>query len=124
MNNFQERVRRWGMHTFGLVVMRDRRERGFRFCEESLELVQAIGLSKEDVIKLVDYVYGRPIGNIKEEIGGVGTTLASVCTAHDIDMEDCFDNELDLKCWPNSAKIKAKHASKKNKSSSLPGGAD
>lgn len=121
MSKFQDRVMAWMSHTFPLSVVMDIRERGFRFCEESLELVQALGLTKDEVLKLVDYVYGRPVGNIGEEVGGVGTTLASVCNTVGIRMDECFDNELDYKCWPNAAAIKLKHDSKTNKASPLPG---
>jgi len=121
MSKFQDRVRAWAVHTFGIEILSNKRERGFRFCEESLELVQAVGITKEEVLQLVDYVYGRPIGTVKEEVGGVGTTLASLCVTHDIDMEGCFNHELDYKCWPKAEAIRAKHNSKVNKDSSLPG---
>lgn len=121
MSSFQERVRAWSVHTFGIEILSNKRERGFRFCEESLELSQAVGITKEEVLALVDYTFSRPIGKVSEEVGGVGTTLASLCGTHDIDMEYCFNHELDYKCWPNAEKIRVKHKSKVNKDSSLPG---
>ena len=123
MSNFQERVKAWATHTFGIAILANKRERGFRFCEEALELVQAIGITKEEVLKLVDYVFSRPKGTVKEEVGGVGTTLASLCITHGLDMDETFEYELDYKCWPNAEKIRAKHARKVNKDegSPLPG---
>ena len=121
MNKFQDRVLAWLSHTFPREVVIDKRERGFRFCEESLELVQSLGITRDEVLELVDYVYSRQVGSVKEEVGGVGITLASVCIASGVSMESCFDDELDYKCWPKAAAIKAKHESKTNKASSLPG---
>ncbi len=120
-SKFQDRVMVWLVYTFPMSVVNDKRERGFRFCEESLELSQAAGLTEKEVLKLVAYVFSRPIGKVGEEIGGVGTTLSSLCSTFGLDMEDCFNEELDYKCWPNAAAIKAKHDSKTNKSSPLPG---
>lgn len=39
--------------------------------EEALELVQSNGCTASEAHQLVDYVFGRPIGDRKEEIGAV-----------------------------------------------------
>jgi hypothetical protein len=72
---------------FGPLIAGDKEERGFRFLEESLELVQSTGCSKEDAHKLVDYVYGRPVGEIAQEVGGVSVTLAALCQANGVSWE-------------------------------------
>jgi len=51
-------------------------ERGRRFFEEATELVQVVGLSKEDLHKIIDYVYSRPVGDVRQEIGGTMVCLA------------------------------------------------
>lgn len=86
-------------------------ERAHRFIEESLELVQARGLSREDVLMLVDYVYDRPKGEDTQEVGGVLLTLAALCFAADINMQKCGEDELD-RVWKNIEKIRAKQAAK------------
>jgi hypothetical protein len=72
--------------TFGPEVSADYKERGFRFGEEAIELLQANGTTKEDVLKLVDYVYSRPIGELHQEVGGTMVTLAALCEARGLDM--------------------------------------
>lgn len=108
---WQERVVAWFTSCFSVEVCNDKRERSHRFIEESLELVQAAGLPKEDVSMLVDYVYSRSVGELGQEVGGVGTTLAAFCYAHELDLADCFNKEL-LRCWENIHKIQAKQATK------------
>ncbi len=82
MNSFQERVREWVVACFGLAIADDKVERSHRFLEEALELVQTCGVTRDDCLQLVDYVYSRPAGNLHQEVGGVMTTLASHCCAH------------------------------------------
>ena len=116
---FQERVLSWMWATFGQEVAADRQERNHRFLEEALELVQAGGATREEVQLLVDYVYGRPVGEVAQEVGGVMITLAALCLAHKLDLHQCADIEL-ARVWTLVDKIRAKHASKP-KGSPLPG---
>lgn len=79
---FQSQVRDWVIKCFGEVIADDVIERNHRFLEESLELVQSTGCSREDAHKLVDYVFDRTIGEVHQEIGGVMVTLAALCSAN------------------------------------------
>jgi NTP pyrophosphatase (non-canonical NTP hydrolase) len=108
---FQERVDRWLIACFGIVIARDETERNHRFLEEALELAQACDCTKEEALQLVDYVYGRDQGEIKQEVGGVMNTLAALCLARDIDMIEAGHIELD-RCWTKVEKIRAKQAAK------------
>src|SRR5688572_16930932 len=92
--DFQNQVRLWMLRCFGKEIAADTIERNYRFLEESLELVQSCGLDKEKAIELVEYVYSRPIGETKQEIGGVMVTIAALCDAHGIDLEECSREEL------------------------------
>jgi hypothetical protein len=56
--------------------------------------VQALGVSKEDVLKWVDYVYGRPVGEPKQEVGGVMITLAVLCNEAEIKLDEACAVEL------------------------------
>mgnify|MGYP001575296809 FL=1 len=104
---------------FGSEIPNDKRERAFRFLEEALELVQAAGTTKEQALKLVDYVYGRPVGELPQEVGGVGVTLAAFCSAHGIDLLDAQYQEL-RRCWNNIEKIRSKQAAKRDMMGPLP----
>lgn len=95
MKSFQKEVDKWILGCFGEKIGKDPVERNYRFLEEALELVQACNCSKEDVIKLVDYVFGRPKGELYQEIGGVMVTLAALCNVHNMQIEMCADMEIE-----------------------------
>lgn len=107
------------LRCFGGEIAADKVERNHRFLEESLELVQAAGCTKDEALKLVEYVYGRPTGELHQEVGGVMVTLAALCKAQNIDMAIAGEVELS-RCWQMIEKIRAKQAAKP-KMSPLPG---
>jgi len=108
---FQSRVQPWMMECFGPVIAVDRTERNHRFLEEALELVQATGCTQSEAHQLVDYVFGRPVGEPVQEAGGVMVTLAALCLANNIDMHDAGDTEL-TRIWTKVEAIRAKQAAK------------
>jgi NTP pyrophosphatase (non-canonical NTP hydrolase) len=110
-SSFQERVRPWMLECFGPEIANDRVERGDRFCEEALELLQASGYDRRRVLALVDYVFNRPAGEITQETGGVLVTLAAFCLAHGIDMHAAGETEL-ARIWTKVDVIRAKQATK------------
>ena len=103
---------------FGREIANDKLERNHRFLEEALELVQACGCTASEAHQLVDYVFGRPKGEIGQEVGGVMVTLAALCLAQTVSMGYEGDVEL-ARIWANVEKIRAKQASKP-KNSPLP----
>ncbi len=115
---FQERVKEWLLACFGPVIASDKIERNHRFLEESLELVQACGATRDECLQLVDYVYSRPIGDRKQEVGGVLNTLAALCYTYDIDMNDAGEAEMQ-RVWNKIDVIREKQKTKP-KNSPLP----
>ena len=112
---FQARVRRWVEECFGPDVADEKLLRNFRFLEEAVELVQANGMTKDEVIRIVDYVFDRPQGELRQEVGGVMLTLAALCAAYDgVDMATCAEAEL-LRCWDRIDQIRAKQKVKNEK---------
>ena len=111
MSMIQEQVSKWVRTAFGERVANDRKERGHRFLEEALELVQAGEITREDAHALVDYVYGRPVGELEQEVGGASLTLLALCAAYGVDQEACARTEL-ARAWANIEKIRAKQAAK------------
>jgi hypothetical protein len=116
--NFQNRVDNWLHACFGEQIARDKTERNHRFLEEALELTQALGCTKSEAHQLVDYVFGRPVGEHTQECGGVMVTLAALCLANMMDMNTCGETEL-KRIWDKVAAIRDKQA-KKPKHSPLP----
>jgi hypothetical protein len=109
--SFQGRVDPWLIACFGQEIARDRQERAHRFLEEALELVQSAGCTAHEAHQLVAYVYGRSAGEMAQEVGGVMTTLAAFCLAHDLDMHEAGETEL-ARIWTKVEKIRAKQAAK------------
>lgn len=116
---FQQKTDDWIVECFGLQHSKDKEQRNQRFIEEAIELVQACEMPKEDVLELVEYVYGREPGVIEQEVGGVKNTLAALCNAQEVDMDNSADKELN-RCWKNMDEIKEKQKNKP-KLSPLPG---
>jgi len=108
---FQQRVHHWMMVCFGKTISADKQERNHRFLEEAIELVQSAGCTASEAHQLVDYVFGRPVGELNQEIGGVMVTLAALASAHDASMADSGEIEL-LRIWGKVEAIRAKQAAK------------
>jgi hypothetical protein len=108
--SYQARVGQWTHTCFGEEDATNPVMRIHRFIEEALELGQALHCSRTEVLQLVEYVYGRPIGDPSQEVGGVMVTLAALCHAKLMDMLDAGEREL-TRVWANMDRIRAKHAS-------------
>lgn len=116
---FQLAVREWMVACFGADDTDGVEIRAWRFLEEANELGQAAGVTREDAHRLVDYVYGRPVGEPLQEVGGVGITLMGLCSALNVSASEAFLFELG-RVWLKLPQIRAKNAAKKA-DSALPG---
>ena len=110
-DTFQQRVLDWMARCFSPEICNDKRERNHRFLEESLELVQSLGGSREEAHRMVDYVFGRAAGEPKQELGGVMVTLAALCAPNRLDLRDAAEAEL-AAIWSDIEAIRAKQAVK------------
>lgn len=110
--SFQQQVRSWLVDCLGGDCADDKRERAYRFLEEALELFQAAGCSALEALDIIRYVYGRPTGELRQEVGGVMLTLAALCAAHErVDMEVCAAEEL-LRVYGRFDEIRQKQRTK------------
>lgn len=110
---FQVRVGGWMLDCFNEKIAHDRVERGDRLLEEVLELLQWMGYDPARIAVVRDYVYGRPVGEGPQEVGGVMVCLAALCNACEIDLGDAAETELDRILHPDvMARIRAKQAAK------------
>ena len=118
---FQNSVGQWLHCCFDNTTATSKSERNHRFLEEALELVQSLGCTMSETTRLVEYVFGRPAGEPKQEVGGVLVTLAALCHANRIQMYAAGEAELlRIKQPEVMEKIRAKQAAKP-KLSPLPG---
>lgn len=90
----QATVYDWGVRAFGAEQMTSTAQRGIRMAEEAIELAQACGVDLAQLHKLADYVYGRPVGTIASELGGVGVTLLALAQSCGLDADECERAEV------------------------------
>ncbi len=117
--SFQSRVRPWLVACFGEDFDQEHHAREARFIEEAIELFQARGRSFDELISVAKYVYSRPVGEVRQEVGGVMTTLAALCIISKIDMHEAGEAEL-ARIWTKVEAIREKQA-RKPRHSPLPG---
>lgn len=111
--SFQQRVANWMRETFPRSVRVDQQERCWRFYEEAGELVQSLGMTRDQAHQMVDYTWGREVGQPSQEIGQVIVTLSALANGRDIDVQQAAENELERINTPEMiAKIKEKWATK------------
>lgn len=112
-SSFQDAVGKWMDQCFIPSLYSNMVERGDRLLEEVLELLQATGYDQKRVATLVNYVFGRPVGDPGQEVGGVMITLAGFCYVAGLDMHAEGQRELDRIRQPEvMAKIRAKQEAK------------
>lgn len=88
-------------------------ERTARFFEESNEICQALGMTREEAHALVDYTYDRPAGDPKKEIGSASLTLTSLCVVAGYDRSECEEADLEKLTRPETmARIRAKRSTR------------
>ena len=90
----QERAFRWACQAFGLRSVSSPRERAFRLVEEAIELAQVCGVTEEETAHIMRQVYSRPVGEIGQEVAGVGVTLMVLAESLHLDPEELVRLEL------------------------------
>lgn len=105
--SFQSRVKACLIACFGEKKANDPVFRARRFAEESAELCQASGLSREEMIQIVSSVFDREPGQPDQEAGGVLVTLSGLCSSLDFSMRDAGEKEL-ARIIANMDKIRRK----------------
>lgn len=94
-NHMQKRLREWGAAAFGEAHVSSPPQRAVRFLEEAIELYQSCGADPEMAHKLIDYVFSRPVGELRSEFGGVGVTVLMLAEACDLSAAECEAAEME-----------------------------
>lgn len=69
-------------------------QRGLRLLEEAVEAFQACGGDEETAARLVKYVFGRPPGDLGQELGGVGVTTLALAAAAGVSADEQEQREV------------------------------
>lgn len=92
--DIQKRIRRWVESRLGMAAM-DLHERGMRSGEEQIELGQCCGVTREEYHALVDHVFDKPVGEIRQELGGTALTLLACADGAGYVLSECAIRELE-----------------------------
>ena len=111
LKEYQTACHQWAINCFGPEIAFNIGERRRSFLEEALELVQASGATREEIMELVNYVLARPLGDKHQEVGGVMVTLGTLCPIINVDLQKAADDEL-KRAQANSDKIRERHRRK------------
>lgn len=95
LHGYQVAVASWLRKCFGVQLATDKEERNQRFFEEACELVQANGMSQSAAHRLVDYVYGREVGEVSQEIAGVMVSLSALAETAGVSISEAANAELE-----------------------------
>lgn len=91
----QARAAAWCAAAFGVAHQSSVPQRGLRMLEEAIEAYQACGCPEDQAHKLVSYVFSRPIGDLSQELGGIGLTVLALAAAAKLSADDAEQKELD-----------------------------
>jgi hypothetical protein len=108
---FQNRIVRWGDGCFGPEINRDVRIRRNVALEEMTELHQSAGGTLEEALDIVRRTYGRPVGELETEFGGVMVTTTLLAHAMGRNMDDMSWTEM-IRCEERTDEIREKRKSK------------
>jgi len=108
----QHTIARWCAEAFGQEHASSLPQRGIRLLEEAIEAAQAAGCSADMAHRLVDFVFGRPVGELRQELGGVGLCLLALANAAGLSADDAEDEEARRVLSKPRAEFTARNAAK------------
>lgn len=91
----QQTIAAWAQACLeGVAAQLRGREGALRVLEEALELAQAEGVTPEEAARLQTYVYGRPVGDPGQEVGGVRVALLSYAAGKGLSADQAEQEEI------------------------------
>ena len=112
LSSFQAGVGAWMEACFEPEVCADLTERGDRFAEEAVELLQSNGYDRNRLARIIGRVYSRPVGEPQQEVGGVMVTLAAYCGPMGVNLYSAATREL-AHIWTRIEAIRGRQAEKR-----------
>jgi NTP pyrophosphatase (non-canonical NTP hydrolase) len=78
-------VLHWAVDSFGPIAL-NRDERAARLAEEAMEVAQAEGVPLLTLQRIAERIYSRPVGELGQEVGGLGITLYALAANCGLDL--------------------------------------
>lgn len=91
----QRTLSEWAQAAFGAQQASSLPQRAVRLLEEALEAYQAAGGDRDMARQLVDFVFGRPVGSLHQELGGVGVCVLLLAAAANLSADTEERREID-----------------------------
>lgn len=90
---YQEKIKIWDEETFG--VKKDHSPTvAIRVLEEVIELCQCHDIDIETMLKVIDQVYSKPVGEISQEVAGILVSLLNYSNHAGVNAEESLLKEL------------------------------
>lgn len=93
-DRMQQRIGKWVRKVFGDKIFFDRHERALRILEEAMELAQVEGVAETQASMLAARTWSRPVGELRQEVAGIGVTLLAYAEAVGISAADEVQGEM------------------------------
>ncbi len=87
-NDRQRHMHEWSRAAFGHDEADSPTQRSLRLLEESIEAFQACGGDAAMAHNLIDFVFARPVGELKQELGGIAVCLLVLAEAVGLSADD------------------------------------
>lgn len=115
----QWKLIKWAVEMFGTVAL-DPKERALRLIEEALEVVQTVGLTREDIIPVLDRTFNRKPGELGNELGGLIMTAEALAEILNIDLQHEAEREYKRITSIPKEQWQCKHAEKVAAGTAIP----
>lgn len=102
----------WVQRTYGMESFLDKRNRAARVAEEGVELGQSEGVTKEQMLAIVERAYSRPAGKPRQELAGVVFTSLVYSQAAAMDALEEVSLELERVNALDAEHFRRKHREK------------
>jgi NTP pyrophosphatase (non-canonical NTP hydrolase) len=93
-NARQAQVAEWCAAAFGAEHQASVPQRGLRMLEEAIEAFQATSGDRAVAHKLIDYIFDKEPGELRQELGGLGITVLALAAAAGLSADDAEAAEL------------------------------
>ena len=103
----------WCVAAFGDHDARSIPQRGMRLAEEAIETAQACGCDAAMLHRLIDHIYAKPVGELVQELGGLGVTLLALAEAAGVSADRAELQELERVRSKPLAEFAARNAAKR-----------